>query len=391
MARLRHKVAWQILRFPAYLFLMLKFNYTCVQAPKIPYPFILVANHVTDFDPIMVGCSFGQQMYFVASEHLFRRGFVSKLLSWLVAPIARVKGSTDTVSAMNIMRALKHKSNVGLFAEGDKSWDGRTGRLHPTTGRLIKASRAALVTYKLTGGYLTSPRWSKLLRRGKMHGRMVNVYTPDRLAQMTAEEITAAIDADIYEDAYAAQRREHIRYRGKALASGLENALYACPSCAQVCRLKSEGDQFSCTCGLTARFNEYGFFEGEDLPFETVAEWDAWQEQFLRQFALTAGEEPIYEDHGQSLWRIGTDHSESLVTSGTLRLYKDRLTLGGFSVPLGKLYQMGVYGPAHIVFSAEGVNYEIKSGRMRSGRKYLTMYGILTSAASGGGANAANI
>jgi hypothetical protein len=98
-------------------------------------------------------------------------------------------------SAINIMRAIKNKSNVGLFAEGDKTWNGRTGRLHPTTGRLVKASRAALVTYKLTGGYLTSPRWSKSVRQGRMYGQMVNIYLPEQLQSMTAEEITQAINA----------------------------------------------------------------------------------------------------------------------------------------------------------------------------------------------------
>ena len=378
MARLRHKIVWKVLGIFVMIFLKLKFNYSCEPAPRIPYPFLMIANHVTDLDPLMVGCSFRQQMYFVASEHLFRRGFLTKLLKWLVAPIARIKGSTDTVSAMNIIRTLKRRSNVGLFAEGDKSWNGLTGALHPTTGRLIKASRAALVTYKLVGGYLSSPRWSKRFRRGKMYGRTVRVYSPEELAAMSAEEITRAINADIFEDAFATQRAEPIRFRGKELASGLENALYACPSCGKLCRLHSRDDMFLCTCGLTVKYNEYGCFEGADRPFETIAEWDDWQERYLRQLAPALGDGPIYEDHGQSLWQINTDHSEKLVASGTLRLFRDRFELGSFSVELGKLYQMGVYGPANIVFSSEGVNYEIKSEIVRSGRKYLTMFELLT-------------
>ncbi len=380
MSSLRHRVIWRILRFPARIIFKIIFNFTYEQTPKIDGPFLLVANHVTDMDPLMIGCSFKQQMYFVASEHLFRKGLITKLLVWLVAPIARIKGSTDTVSAMNIIRTLKQKSNVGLFAEGDRSWNGLTGRLHPTTGRLVKASRAALITYRLTGGYLSSPRWSKRLRRGRMHGQMVNVYTPGQLQKMTAEEITEAINADIFVDAYEAQRSEKTRYCGKELASGLENALYACPACQTVCRLKSHGEIFSCACGLEVKYNEYGFFEGDNPPFGTVAEWDAWQEEFLNQYAYSTGDEPIYEDPGQSLWLIGTNHSEKLISEGTLRLFKDRLELGSFIIPLDKLYQMSIYGAATIVFSAEGMNYEIKSEIIRSGRKYLTMFGILTNA-----------
>ena len=378
MSRVRHLVVWKIFRYPAYLFLKLRFHYSCEPAPKIPGPFLLIANHVTDLDPVMVGSSFSQQMYFVASEHLFRKGFISKLLVWLVAPIARIKGSTDTVSAMNIIRSLRRRANVGLFAEGDRSWNGLTSRLHPTTARLIKATKATLVTYRLTGGYMTSPRWSRIIRRGKMRGRFVNMYMPEQLSKMSVEELAEAVSADIYEDAYEVQRREHIAYKGLRLAEGLERALYTCPVCKRVCTTHSKDDLFYCDCGMQAKYNVYGFFEGELRPFDTIRDWDAWQEDFLRQYAQKAGDGPLFQDDGQSLWEIDSEHKELCVAEGSLKLYKDRMELGEFSVQLDKLYEMGVIGSDLIVFSSEGKNYEIKSSVMRSGRKYLTMYRILT-------------
>jgi 1-acyl-sn-glycerol-3-phosphate acyltransferase len=379
-----------MLRFPVSVFLKAKFNYSYEQAGAIPGPFLLIANHVTDLDPLMVGCSFRQQMYFVASEHLFRKGFLTKLLIWLVAPIARIKGTTDTVSAMNIIRALKHKSNVGLFAEGDKSWNGRTNPLHPTTARLIKAAKATLVTYRLTGGYLSSPRWGPQVRRGKISGKLVNVYSPAALSAMPDEELAAVISRDIAEDAFETQRREPVAYRGENPAEHLENALYVCPSCRRIATLHSRGDTFSCDCGLSVRYNDYGFFEGENKPFETIAQWDDWQEEFLKSYVGSLDDGPVLSDPGQCLFRINTDHSETLVAEGTMALHKDRFVLGDFSVPLDKLYQMGVYGPDMIVFSAEGSNYEIKSSILRSGRKYLTLYQLLTNAAVPGKPSAVN-
>ena len=378
MSRIRHLFIWKLLRFPICLFLKIRFNYSYEAAPDIQGPFLLIANHVTDLDPLMIGCSFSQQMYFVASEHLFRKGILSRLLIWLVAPISRIKGSTDTVSAMNIIRTLRHRANVGLFAEGDRSWNGVTSRLHPTTARLIKASKASLVTYRLSGGYMTSPRWSRIIRRGKMHGRFVNVYTPEQLSKMSVDEVTEAVIADISEDAYEVQRKEHIAYKGANLAEGLETAIYTCPVCKRVCTTHSKGDLFYCECGMQARYNVYGYFEGELRPFDTIRDWDAWQEDFMQKYALRAGDEPLFQDDGQSLWQIDSDHTEVCVAEGALKLFKDRLSLGDFSVPLGKLYQMGVYGSGMIVFSAEGKNYEIKTSVIRSGRKYLTMYRILT-------------
>ncbi len=378
MTRLKHVFIWKLLRYPVFLFLKIRFNYSFEAAPKISGPFLLISNHVTNLDPLMVGTSFGQQMHFVASEHLFRKGFLSKLLIWLVAPIARIKGSTDTVSAMNIIRTLRNKGNVGLFAEGDRSWNGMTSQLHPTTARLIKATKATLVTYRLSGGYLTSPRWSSVIRRGKMRGRLINVYPPDQLARMTVNELTEAVMDDIYEDAYEVQSVERIVYKGPNLAEGLESAIYTCPVCKCVCTTHSKGNLFYCDCGMQATFNVLGFFEGDLRPFDTIRDWDAWQEDFLKKYAAKAGDEPLFQDHEQSLWQIASDHSEACIARGVLKLFKDRLVLGEFSVPIQKLYQMGVYGSGMIVFSAEGKNYEIKTAVPRSGRKYLTMYQILS-------------
>jgi hypothetical protein len=367
------------MRLPVKLFLKLKFNYTFEKAPKIDGPFLLLANHTTDLDPLMIGCSFNQHMYFVASEHLYRRGFLTKLLKWGFAPIARIKGSTDTVSAMTILRTLKRHQNVGLFAEGDRSWNGITGKIHPTTVRLIKASKAALVTYRISGGYLTTPRWSAFMRRGKMNGRCVGVYSTEQLQEMTDDEIQDIINTDIYEDAYEKQRVKAVAYCGKHLAEKLETAIYACPKCRRLCTLRSEDDTFFCECGLHVKYNEYGFFEGIEPPFETVTAWDIWQDQFLRAMAEAFGEGPIYKDQGQTLWEISDDHGERLVSEGTMALYKDRFVLGDYEVPLTKLYHMSLYGREMIVFSADGRNFEIRSAHSRSGRKYLTMFEILTS------------
>jgi 1-acyl-sn-glycerol-3-phosphate acyltransferase len=303
MARFKHILIWKLLRFPAFLFLKIRFNYSFEKAPKIPGPFLLISNHVTDLDPLMVGCSFSQQMYFVASEHLFRKGFLSRLLVWLVAPIARIKGSTDTASAMNIIRTLRRRGNVGLFAEGDRSWNGLTSSLHPTTARLIKAAKATLVTYRLSGGYMTSPRWSRIFPRGRMYGRYINIYSPERLERMSVGELTEAVMCDIYEDAYERQRKEHIAYKGPRLAEGLELAIYTCPVCKGVCTTHSKEDLFYCDCGMQASYNVNGFFEGELRPFDTIRDWDAWQEDFLRKYALKTGTNRCLRTTGRAFGR----------------------------------------------------------------------------------------
>ena len=106
---------------------------------------LVVSNHVTNWDPMLVALSFPDaNLHFVASEHLFRMGWISKLICFLVAPIARRKGSSGLDTAMNSLRTLKAGGSVCLFAEGECSWDGCSANIVSSTGTLARASGAPL-------------------------------------------------------------------------------------------------------------------------------------------------------------------------------------------------------------------------------------------------------
>ena len=158
----------------------------------------------------------------------------SKVLRYAFEPIANRKGTADTVTGMKTIRALREGKNVCLFPEGQKSFDGRTGQINIATGKLVKASKASLITYKLEGGYFTTPRWGYGIRKGKMYGSIVNIYTKEDLDKLSPEEITDLIKKDLWEDAYQRQSENPIAYKGKNLAKGLEHAFCICPKCKKI-------------------------------------------------------------------------------------------------------------------------------------------------------------
>ncbi|MDR0862828.1 MAG: 1-acyl-sn-glycerol-3-phosphate acyltransferase [Oscillospiraceae bacterium] len=379
---MKHKFIFGLLKYPALLFVKLRLGFRRGKRRPPSGACIVLANHTTDFDPILVGTTFGRHLYFVASEHVFRRKLLSRLLRWGFAPIARVKGSTDASSALAVLRAIKQGSSVGVFAEGERSWDGRTCEIHPTTARLVRSSRVNLVTYRISGGYLTSPRWSTSLRRGKMRCELVGVYSPEEVAAMTDDELVAVISRDLSEDANARQAVEHVRYKGKNRAERLESALYVCPRCNSENTMHSSGNAFACSaCGVLLTFDEYGEFHGtENFPFKTVREWDEWQSAELAERKYERGAR-IYSDDYATLVQVGADHSETVVALGTMRLYEDKITLGTYNVSLGAVSKLALYGAETIVFSSAGVNYEITWSQPTNARKYLTMFNILKRAA----------
>ena len=227
----RHQRVWSLLYAGLSGWICHKFNLSHDDL-KLEGPCLLISNHVSAWDPLLVSMSLREkQVYFVASEHLFRLGLVTKLLGYLVAPIPRRKAASGSDTAKACLRHLRAGHSICLFAEGEQSWDGKTGPIFPATGKLAKASGASLVTFRLEGGYLSLPRWAKGVRRGKVHGGPVHIYSPGELKTMTPAQINAAIARDIAEDAWARQREAPVAYRGRDLAEGLERALFLCPGC----------------------------------------------------------------------------------------------------------------------------------------------------------------
>ena len=337
-------------------------------------PFLLVSNHVTGWDPLLVGvCLGGRQAYFVASEHIFRLGLLTKVLHWLLAPIPRRKASTgmDTVKAC--LRHLHAGHSVCLFAEGEQCWDGRTGPIFPATGKLAKSSGAALVTFRLEGGYLSLPRWGKHICRGAVHGHPVGVYSPKELKKLSPQEINALIERDIAEDAWARQRQRPVRYRGKRRAEGMERALYACPGCRRIGTLRTDRDRVFCPCGFERRYTEYGFFEPRE-PFETLADWDLWQRELLRARDFAHEGDLLFQDEGLELKRIQSDHREELLALGTLRQFEDRLECEGQRFPLPEIRSMAMVQTHLLLFSSGGNYYQLRSSTGVNLRKYLEIW-----------------
>ncbi|MDD3920515.1 MAG: lysophospholipid acyltransferase family protein [Eubacteriales bacterium] len=347
-------------------------------APAVEGPYIVVSNHNTDYDSLLLGISFPRHMYFVASEHIFRTGWLRRLLIYFIDPIPKRKGGADVSTAMQMVRRLRRGNNIALFAEGNKSFDGATCPVHPATGSMVKASGASLITYRLEGGYLTSPRWSHTLRRGRMRGGAVNVYSPKILSGMRETEINRLIARDIDEDAYLRQEENPVAFKGKKLAEGIQNALYLCPRCHAFGTVTGENDQVVCGCGLRATYTETGYLKGEQLPFATMEEWGRWQRAYLKGKLLTGPDEAVFSDEGQAVLHIFLDHHTEKVAEGTLSMGRSGLRCGAFRLPADKLEGLEIYGRNTIVFSdGEGNRYQVLSATERSGLKYFDAFEIL--------------
>lgn len=352
-----------------FLRLFFRFSY---EKQRLQGPTLVICNHVTNYDPLLVSICFPKDhMHFVASEHLFRMGFVSGILRYIFDPIPRKKGRNGADTAMACLRKLKQGRSVCLFAEGKCTWDGITAPIVAGTGRMAKMSGATLLTYRLEGAYLTAPRWGKGLRPGKMTGRLVGVYTPEDLKKMDGAEIDRRIQQDISEDTWARQAELSVAYRSHRRAENLQTVLYICPSCRQVGKLGSKRTHVFCQCGERWEFTPYGDFSPAK-PFSNIAQWDAWQRQEIcRQMdagdlSLTEGEAAAYE--------IMADHRQQKLGNGPLTMEQGTLCCAGERISLADIDDMALVQSRNLFITTGNRYIQFKTEKSCSLRKYRALW-----------------
>ncbi len=371
----RHHKLWQLLQhLRVFIIPAFRFEYEPI---KVESPFLLIVNHVTACDPLLVGIALEKrQAYFVASDHVLRQGIAGWLIRRCFGPIPRRKGASGLMTVRECMRHLREGHSICIFAEGEQSWDGRSIPVVEGTGSLALASRVPLVTYRLEGGYLSLPRWGKGLRRGRVRGRITGVYSPEDLAAMGKKNINRLLNEGIQENAWERQAIEKTCFRGKHAAEHLEKCLYLCPGCSRVGTLISKGDRLSCGCGFQVRYTETGAFEPAS-PFPTLAEWEDWQKDRLRrrEFKRPSEDGLLFADAGVSLSQVNENNRVlPLLSKAEMRLYEDRLACGNREFPLNGIRDMAMTQANRLLFTFADGYYEIHSVGRTNLRKYLEIW-----------------
>jgi len=355
------------------------FNYEYDSLKDIEGPYLLLPNHNLELDPIIIGLITGRQIYFVASEHLTRKGFGTWFLMRYFKPIIHRKGRKGMASSIEMLKTLRSGHSVCLFPEGNRSFNGLTGEIPHATAKLAKKSGAKLVTYRVEGGYLTNPRWSLTIRKGKLKGKLVHVYEPEELKAMTDDQVYEAICQDLFEDAYATQEREMVAFKGKKLALGMESTLYMCPECKRIGMLHSDNTTLSCDCGFQAVYDEYGYLTDTRGKKYTITELDAFQKEYLAEIIADYDNiEPLFADPIK-MQEIGEDHAVIRTEDGILTAYTDRLESCGHLIPYSDITGMAIYSRNVLVLytKSEDRHYEVRSEMTFNALKYLYLYQLI--------------
>ena len=316
------------------LYLFFRFRFELKSSKGIRRPCLILSNHQTGFDHFLVAMGFWFGINYVATDTIFRHGFLSKLMVALVQPIPYSKGSSDLLALKNMLSVIKDGGCVTMFPSGNRSVYGEESPILPGTGKLAKKFNVPLVLMQIRGGYNTLPRWKAKRNVGKMRAAVVRVLQPEEMAAMSWEEVDEIIQESLSFNEFEYNRKAQIPYRGKHKAEYLESILFYCPECSSMTGLCSQGNELFCKdCSARVRVNDTGFFEGvhnaQALP-DTILEWSRIQLDYIKNFDFSSfTDKPIFVDNDLGFFLAERARKEEPIGRGPLALYADRLVVCG--------------------------------------------------------------
>jgi 1-acyl-sn-glycerol-3-phosphate acyltransferase len=136
--------------------------------------FLLAANHVSFFDPFLIGSVLRRDIYYFARKTLFKKGLGEWLLKGFNAiPVDRE--GMDLGAMKMVFKVLEGGSPLMVFPEGTRTSDGKLQRPKSGVGMMAcKAGVAVLPSY-IDGAYGI---WQRGQKKPKFRGKLRVFFGP---------------------------------------------------------------------------------------------------------------------------------------------------------------------------------------------------------------------
>ncbi len=258
------------------------------QIKDIHAPYLLLCNHISNLDFLIVGAAmYPQKLNYMTAALYFQNAVLAWLLT-LMGCFPKQQFVSDIQSVRNIMRITQRGDVVVIFPSGQSSFTGQSTLIEPSIAKLIRMVKVPVITLHTDGAHIGFPKWNmKAFRATRVQCCASVLFTPQQIEAMSDEQIYQAVVGALAFDDYEWQREHRIAARHPRLAEGLEQLLFVCPACHSEFETVAQGSLIRCArCGNQAKMDEYGLLspvEGSMLPFDTPTAWYRWQQDFYRK------------------------------------------------------------------------------------------------------------
>lgn len=152
---------------------------------------LLVSNHQSFLDPVLLGVRLGRPLSYMARSGLFKFAPFAWLIRSLGAFPVR-QNSADIGALKEAIERVREGRALNIFPEGSRTLDGNLQPIEPGIALIIRKAKVPVVPAVIDGSFEVWPHDHKFFRPGDIR---VLYGHPLDLSNMNREQVVQAIGA----------------------------------------------------------------------------------------------------------------------------------------------------------------------------------------------------
>lgn len=312
------------------LFFNLKFKRNEIKNKKGPY--VIIANHESAIDFLPMCCANINRMQFVISNSFYQSLKINKLIK-SCGVIPKQQFQTTMVDLRKMKYVLDHnKMPLVLYPAGLMSENGISTPIPKGTGKALKWFDCDVYIAKISGSYLTKPKWSKKYRKGKIELDIYKLYDQKDVQELDEKILQEEIENRLAYNAYKNQEKALTIYKNGNNIKGLDYVLYKCPKCHREFTIREHNNQLICaSCLNQAQVDKYGFLhpvKDSDIVYNHPSDWSQFIINNLYK-EICENEDYKLEGHAKISMINYKKHKFENVGEGQITLNKKHFIIDG--------------------------------------------------------------
>lgn len=153
-------IVYAVIMFCVKTGLRLKYRIHVEGVDNVPKkgPAVFLCNHTSVADSFFIGCFLPRKIYFMAKSTEYASAPVRFFL-YLSRTFPVRRYDIDPISLRNAMRVLSFGGLVGIYPEGERTWDGQMLPFRTGTIRFLLAAGVPIIPAGISGAFENQPRW----------------------------------------------------------------------------------------------------------------------------------------------------------------------------------------------------------------------------------------
>jgi len=160
-------------------------------------PVLLVSNHQSNLDPVLVGIACPRQLKYLARQGLFFWPFSLWIRSLGAVPIDRERGALSGIRTT--LELLKKQNAVLVFPEGSRTETGKLDVMLPGFSLLARRSGATIVPVGIVGAFDALPRGAIFARPHAIRLAFGPPISKQQAAELSDKQLTLLVEQRIRE------------------------------------------------------------------------------------------------------------------------------------------------------------------------------------------------